>query len=333
MPKPDYTLSDFDYHLPEKLIAQVPAEPRDHSRLLVYDRNSGSITDAHFYQIGDFLHKGTTLVMNNSRVEKARLLFGRMEVFVVHSVNDRTVEVMVRPGKKFRLDKVVELAPGIAAEVVSIAGDGLRTLRFNQPLDSPVFGPYRQTPFPPYIKPDEKLSERYQTVYARPEGSKAAPTAGLHFTPGLLSALTDQGFGMAEVTLHVGLGTFAPVKTEDIAGHKLHSEEWHLDPIAAGKINQAKHITAIGTTSSRVLESLPDRPVRPGSGSTEIFIRPGAYGFRYVDSMVTNFHLPKSTLLMMVAAFMGYEEMRSVYAHAIREGYRFYSFGDAMLIL
>jgi S-adenosylmethionine:tRNA ribosyltransferase-isomerase len=332
--KTKYTLSDFDYHLPESLIAQHPAEPRDHSRLLVFDRTTGKITDSYFYNLLDFLHPSTTLVMNNSRVEKARMLFEKIEVFVVRTINPDTVEAMVRPGKKFKFGKTISLTPEITAEVLHIADDGLRTLKFNHSIDLPLFEPYKQTPFPPYIKPDETLAERYQTVYSKPEGSKAAPTAGLHFTHELIQKLETASVDRAEVTLHVGLGTFAPVKSEDIEGHHLHSETWIVGELAAQKINDAHHVTAVGTTSARVLESLPYErgAVRAGSGATDIFIKPG-YSFKMTDNLITNFHLPKSTLLMMVAALMGYEEMRHVYKHAIKEEYRFYSFGDAMLIL
>jgi S-adenosylmethionine:tRNA ribosyltransferase-isomerase len=328
-----FTLSDFDYELPEELIAHRPAEPRDHSRLLVYDRSSGEITDARFYEIGRYLHPGTTLVMNNSRVEKARLLFENREVFITHGHNNDTVDAMVRPGRKFREGRTVQLADTISAKVLSVAEDGLRTLKFDPPLDNPVYETFRHTPFPPYIDADESLAERYQTVYALHDGSMAAPTAGLHFTRELLESLRKQGFSTAELTLHVGLGTFAPVKTEQIEEHRLHSESWMLTPETAEMLGKARHITAVGTTTTRVLESLPgpDRHFREGSGETDIFIRPG-YRFRNTDHMITNFHLPKSTLLMMIAAFTGYDEMRRIYRHAINAKYRFYSFGDAMLL-
>ncbi len=327
-------LSDFDYNLPERLIAHKPAEPRDHSRLLVFDRTTGSITDSHFYNVSDFLKPNTTLVVNNSKVEKARMLFGKKEVFVVNTVNDTTVEAMIRPGKKFKSAAEVQLSDKIKAKVLHIHDDGLRTLQFNKPLDHPDFITHKKTPFPPYINADESLAERYQTVYAKPDGSKAAPTAGLHFTEGLIKNLKQQEKVFAEVTLHVGLGTFAPVKVEDVENHTLHSEEWILTDQTARLLNQADHITAVGTTSARVLESLPARTLElnHGRGFTDIFIKPG-YSFKNVDSLITNFHLPKSTLLMMIAAFMGYEEMKFVYNHAIKEKYRFYSFGDAMLII
>lgn len=329
-----FTLSDFDYDLPESLIAQKPAEPRDHSRLLVYNRENGTIIDSYFYKLDEFIHPQTTLVMNNSRVEKARLLFGGVEVFVVRTINPHTVEAMVRPGRKFKMGKAVELTQEITATVKHITDDGLRVLNFNLPLDHAIYGPFKQTPFPPYIKSDESLADRYQTIYSKAEGSKAAPTAGLHFTHDLLDRLTQKGIKKAEVTLHVGLGTFAPVKTEDIDSHKLHSESWIVGKNAANTINSATHITAVGTTSTRVLESLPFERgfIKEGQGATDIFIKPG-YQFKMTDSLITNFHLPKSTLLMMIASLMGYNEMRRVYEHAIKEKYRFYSFGDAMLII
>ncbi|MEX0895200.1 MAG: tRNA preQ1(34) S-adenosylmethionine ribosyltransferase-isomerase QueA, partial [Balneolaceae bacterium] len=313
-----YTLSDFDYDLPEKLIAQEPSRPRDHSRLLVYDRQSGSITDDFFYHLAHYLPDQSTLVVNNSKVEKCRLLFddGSMEIFVLNTPNDRTVEALVRPGKKFKEGETIQLASGIEAEVLSIADDGIRTLLLNRPLDDSAYDPFRATPFPPYIEQNESLSDEYQTVYAQQSGSKAAPTAGLHFTDHLIEDLKKKGYGWEEITLHVGLGTFAPVKTENIDEHTMHSEWYRLGEETADRLNQAEHITAVGTTSVRVLESALNthRRFSPASGETDIFITPG-YRFKAVDSLITNFHLPKSTLLMLVAAFMGYDEMRRVYRH------------------
>jgi len=331
-----YTLSDFDYDLPEELIAQSPATPRDHARLLIYDRKTGKITDDHFYNIGDYLPAQTNLVVNNSKVEKCRLLFdeGKKEIFVTSALNNRTFQAMVRPGKKFKLDKTVRLTEGVSAKVTHIAEDGLRTLQLSCDLDDPRIEPYKHTPFPPYIEQDESLSEEYQTVYAKDMGSKAAPTAGLHFTEDLIKKLKEQGVQKTEVTLHVGLGTFAPVKTEDISEHKMHSEWFHLGANQCRDLNGAEHITAVGTTSVRVLETASDesRHFEPRSMDTDIFITPG-YEFKAVDALITNFHLPKSTLLMLVSTFMGFDEMKKVYEHAIKKEYRFYSFGDAMLIL
>ena len=278
----------------------------------------------------------STLVVNNSKVEKCRLLFdeGKKEIFVTSVRNNNTVEGLVRPGKKFKKSKTVQLADGVTAEVTHIADDGLRTLILSCDLDSTKLEPYKHTPFPPYIEQDESLSEEYQTVYAKDLGSKAAPTAGLHFTDELLEKLKKAGISKTEVTLHVGLGTFAPVKTEDLEEHNMHSEWFQLKESTCEQLNSAEHITAVGTTSVRVLESAFDEggPFSPQSKETDIFITPG-YSFKSVDALITNFHLPKSTLLMLVAAFMGFDEMKKVYEHAIKEEYRFYSFGDAMLIL
>lgn len=331
-----YSLSDFDYHLPEELIAQSPANPRDHARLLVYNRGDQQITDDYFYNLGNYLHPNTTVVVNNSKVEKCRLMFegGKKELFITSARNNNTIEALVRPGKKFKLGKEIELADGIKAQVTHIADDGLRTLVLSCDLDNPKLEPYKYTPFPPYIAQDESLADEYQTVYAKDLGSKAAPTAGLHFTDELLKKLASQGIKKSEVTLHVGLGTFAPVKTEKIEEHDMHSEWFQLNKDTAKELSRAKHITAVGTTSVRVLESLTsmDREFKPQSGETDIYITPG-YTFKAVDSLITNFHLPKSTLLMLVSALMGFDEMHRVYRHAIKEKYRFYSFGDAMLII
>jgi len=331
-----HTLSDFDYHLPEQLIAQSPASPRDHARLLVYDRNSGKITDDHFYNLGEYLPRNTMLVVNNSKVEKCRLLFdeGKKELFVTSVRNNNTVEALVRPGKKFKIGKDVDLAKGITAKVTHIAEDGLRTLILSCDLDDPKLEPFKYTPFPPYIEQDESLADEYQTVYAKDLGSKAAPTAGLHFTDELLDKLEKSGIKKAEVTLHVGLGTFAPVKTEELEDHNMHSEWYQLEGKTCEELNGAEHITAVGTTSIRVLEAAADkgREFTPQSKETDIFITPG-YQFKATDSLITNFHLPKSTLLMLVSALMGFDEMKRIYDHAIKEEYRFYSFGDAMLIL
>lgn len=332
----NYTLNDFNYHLPEELIAQKPATPRDHSRLLVYDRQSGKITDDYFYNIGNHLPEGASLVVNNSKVEKCRLLFdgGKIEIFVTKAVNDRVVEAMVRPGKKFKTGKTVELTDELSAKTLSITDDGIRTIELSHPLDDDAVVPYKHTPFPPYIERDESLSDRYQTVFAKDLGSKAAPTAGLHFTPGLLKKLEEQGIEKKEVTLHVGLGTFAPVKADRIEDHIMHSEWYQISQQQADELNRAERITAVGTTSVRVLESAPKKGelFTACSGETDIFITPG-YRFKSVDHLITNFHLPKSTLLMLIAAFVGFDEMKQIYKHAIGEKYRFYSFGDAMLIL
>ncbi|MDZ7716353.1 MAG: tRNA preQ1(34) S-adenosylmethionine ribosyltransferase-isomerase QueA [Balneolaceae bacterium] len=332
----NYSLSDFDYDLPEELIAQEPAQPRDHARLLVYDRSTGQITDDYFYNLIKYLPKQTTLVANNSKVKKCRLLFdeGNKEIFILESVNDDTVRAMVRPGKKFKKGKTLELTDKISATVTNIDEEGIRTLRLVPGLNDPVYDQHKHTPFPPYIEQNEELSDEYQTVYARDLGSKAAPTAGLHFTDDLLQKIKAEGISWQEVTLHVGLGTFAPVKEENIDEHTMHSEWFKLNEQTAHALNAATHITAIGTTSIRVLESALQqrKKFEPIQTDTDIFIRPG-YNFKAVDALITNFHLPKSTLLMLVAALTGFNEMKKIYQHAIKERYRFYSFGDAMLIL
>jgi len=222
----DYTLDDFDYNLPDDRIAQKPATPRDHSKLLVYDRSDGSITSDRFYNIGSYLPETTTLVVNNSKVEKCRLLFngGKVELFVTKAINNKMVEAMVRPGKKFRPGTSTQLTDGLEAKTLSVAEDGIRTIELSLPLDDELVEQFKHTPFPPYIERDESLADRYQTVFAKDLGSKAAPTAGLHFTPELLESLKKQGIEKQEVTLHVGLGTFAPVKADKIEDHIMHSE-------------------------------------------------------------------------------------------------------------
>lgn len=332
----DYTLSDFDYNLPDELIAQEPAHPRDHARLLVYDRGSDQITGDYFYNLLEYLPEDTTLVVNDSKVEKCRLLFddGKKEIFILEAMNDQTVRAMVRPGKKFKKGRTIQLTDTISATVINIDEEGIRTLEMTPTLNNPCYNQHKHTPFPPYIKQNESLSEEYQTVYADALGSKAAPTAGLHFTDELLDEITEAGIAQAGVTLHVGLGTFAPVKVDRIEDHHMHSEWFQLTRQTADQLNTAAHITAVGTTSVRVLESCMQKEEQFSATKmdTDIFIRPG-YTFRATDALITNFHLPKSTLLMLVAAFTGYDKMKKIYQHAIDEEYRFYSFGDAMLIL
>lgn len=327
-------LSDFDFKLPARLIAQAPASPRNHARLLVYDRKSKRISDDFFYNIDKYLLPATTLVLNDSKVEKNRLRFGRVEIFVIETVNPTTIRALVKPGRKFKVGGRLHIPlhdMSLKVEIMDVDEEGIRTLRLGISIDDERLDNYRLTPFPPYIKQDEGLSREYQTVYAEPVGSKAAPTAGLHFTTHQLEELSKT-HPLAKLTLHVGLGTFLPVKTQDINRHVMHSEQYFLSKEAAGILNRAESLTAIGTTPLRVLESLGPEFVK-SSGSTDIFITPG-YRFKCTDSLVTNFHLPKSTLLMLVAAFIGsIDETRRVYGHAIGAGYRFYSFGDAMLIL
>lgn len=324
-------MEEFDFNLPHELIAQQPAHPRENARLLVYDRASGTINDDYFYNLLEYLPAATTLVLNNSRVEKARLKLGKREVFLVNLLDPTTAEALIYPGKDFKSGAMVELADGISAEVLEVLPDGQRRLKFNLPLDSPELDAYRQTPFPPYIKPDEQLADEYQTVYAKSLGSKAAPTAGLHFSSSILQNIRVS-HPVAEITLHVGLGTFAPLKHENLKSGKLHEEHYFITDEAAQLLNSAKHITAVGTTTLRTLESNSSSGrFSAGKFSTDIFIRPG-YEFSAVDALITNFHLPRSSLLMLIAAFIG-DDWRKLYKHAIREKYRFYSFGDAMLIL
>lgn len=325
-----YSIEDFSFDLPEKLIAQKPANPRDHARLLVYSRADKTIVDDRFYNLEKYLHPKTTLVLNNSKVEKARMKFGSNEVFLLETVNNTTAKTMVRPGKKFKLGQTVELSEEISVKVIDIDEEGLRTLEFSAPLDDQVYEPHKLTPLPPYIAQDESLADEYQTVYADPLGSKAAPTAGLHFTDDQLNTIRNT-HDVAEVTLHVGLGTFAQVNEENVRSKSLHEEKYEIDEPTAKLLNSTEHITAVGTTSARVLES-QGKPVSAGSFATDIFIQPG-YEYRCVDSLITNFHLPRSSLLMLVSALMGFDEMMRVYEHAIKHEYRFYSFGDATLIL
>ncbi|HET9850740.1 MAG TPA: tRNA preQ1(34) S-adenosylmethionine ribosyltransferase-isomerase QueA [Candidatus Saccharimonadales bacterium] len=324
-------LSDFDFELPAGLIAQRPVRPRDHARLLVYNRKTRRIIDEHFYNLDKYLVDKTSLVLNDSKVEKCRLGFGSTEVFVLETLDNFTVRALVRPGKEFLPGKTTRPASALRVETLAVDADGVRTLKLSKELGDPDLDKYRQTPLPPYIKPDESLAADYQTVYARAQGSKAAPTAGLHFTRRQLAELGGR-FNIIRLTLHVGLGTFAPVKSDDISQHKMHSEDYFLSAKAASQLNKSSHLTAVGTTSLRCLESI-NRPFTEASGSTDIFITPG-YKFKNVDSLVTNFHLPRSTLLMLVAAFLGsVDELHKIYQHAITQKYRFYSFGDAMLII
>jgi len=327
-------LSEFDFGLPKELIAQKPTIPRDHARLLVYSRKKGKITDDYFYNLDKYLEPATTLVLNDSKVEKSRLRFGPVEIFVLEVLDPTTIRALVRPGKRFRLGQESSLpllqGPPLKILTIDIDDEGIRTLSLSLPIDDKRLDSHRLTPLPPYIAQDESLSSQYQTVYAKPLGSKAAPTAGLHFTKKQLEQLSHK-HRIVKLTLHVGLGTFAPVKSEDISRHKMHSEEYLMSESAAATLNDAKHITAVGTTSLRVLESV-GKPFKETAGATNIFITPG-YQFSTVDSLITNFHLPKSTLLMLVAAMTGLEQMHHIYQHAISNKYRFYSFGDATLIL
>lgn len=331
--------SDYEYHLPEDLIAQTPVEPRDSSRLLVLDRKTGQVTHRVFREIGDYLNPGDLLVLNQTRVIPARLYAykttgGRVEVLLLKREDLLTWECLVG-GNGLSAGKLLTVENGPAAEILSVLEGSRRLIRFSEPIE-PFFPAAGHVPLPPYIHTTLSNPERYQTVYARESGSAAAPTAGLHFTPGLLEELQANGVRVAYVTLHVGLDTFAPVNEENPEEHKIHTEWCELGQVTANMINQTREtgrrIVAVGTTCVRTLESWKNGMIiHPFTGPTDLFILPG-YQFQYVDVMVTNFHLPKSTLLMLVSAFAGREMILEAYETAIKEGYRFYSFGDAMLI-
>jgi S-adenosylmethionine:tRNA ribosyltransferase-isomerase len=334
--------SDFDYNLPESSIAQTPAEPRDSSRLLVLHRETGEIEDRIFRDIGDYLRAGDVLVLNQTRVIPARIYArkdtgGRVEILLLRRREERTWEALVG-GKGLRVGKSIRVEDGPSAEIIELLEGSERLIRFSEPIE-PYFSKVGNVPLPPYIHETLSDPERYQTVYAKEPGSAAAPTAGLHFTPQLLQELHGKGIRIAYVTLHVGLDTFAPVTEENPQAHKIHTEWCELSQETADLIHQTKQaggrVIAVGTTSVRTLESAAQvgrNAVPPYVGPTSLYILPG-YEFKVVDAMITNFHLPKSTLLMLVSAFAGREKILETYDAAINEGYRFYSFGDAMLIL
>jgi S-adenosylmethionine:tRNA ribosyltransferase-isomerase len=336
--------SDFDYHLPESSIAQTPAEPRDSSRLLVLHRDTGQLEHRIFREVREYLQPGDLLVLNQTRVIPARIYArkdtgGRVELLLLRRRDTLTWEALVG-GKGLRVGKRVRVENGPEAEILENLEGSERLIQFAEPIE-PYFSKVGNVPLPPYIH--EKLSdpERYQTVYAREPGSAAAPTAGLHFTPRLLEELQAKGVRLAYVTLHVGLDTFAPVTEDDPEEHKIHTEWCELPQRTADMINETKRtggrVIAVGTTSVRTLESAArsskkEYQISPYIGPTDLYILPG-YQFKAVDVMITNFHLPKSTLLMLVSAFAGRERILETYQTAVEKGYRFYSFGDAMIIL
>jgi S-adenosylmethionine:tRNA ribosyltransferase-isomerase len=332
--------SDFDYHLPVESIAQTPVEPRDSSRLLVLDRKTGNVTHSFFHEIGKFLNPGDLLVLNQTRVIPARLFAhkstgARVELLLLRREDLLTWECLVG-GKGLSKGKLVSVENGPNAVIVETLDGSRRRIQFTVPIE-PFFPTAGHVPLPPYIHTPLSDPERYQTVYAREPGSAAAPTAGLHFTPRLLDKLKKSGVKIAFVTLHVGLDTFAPVTEDDPAEHRIHTEWCELPQQTADLINQTRQqgrrIIAVGTTSVRTLESPKlGLPFKPFAGPTDLFILPG-YKFKLVNVMITNFHLPRSTLLMLVSAFASREMILDTYEIAIKEGYRFYSFGDAMLIL
>lgn len=336
--------SDFDYYLPEELIAQTPIEPRDHSRLLVYNRAEDKIEHKKFYDIKSFLKKGDVLVRNNTRVLPARLFAytehgGKVEILLLKRFNLTEWEVLVKPGKKAKPNTKLVISNELSLTVLgTIEESGSRRVKFEYDgVFEDIISRLGEMPLPPYITEKLKDKERYQTVYALVDGSAAAPTAGLHFTEKLLSELKDMGVEIVDVLLHVGLGTFRPVKADDILEHHMHSEYYEISQESAEKINKAKRegrrVIAVGTTSVRTLESASDENglVKATKDNTEIFIYP-SYKFKCVDALITNFHLPKSTLVMLVSALSTREKILELYKLAVEEKYRFFSFGDAMFI-
>jgi len=337
--------SDFNYDLPEELIAQTPVYPRDSSRLLVYHRENNTIEHKVFHDVIDYLNPGDVLVVNQTRVIPARLYGvkegtgGAIEFLLLRRLNLTDWEVILKPGRKAKPGARFVFGEGeLKAEILTIAEDGGRTVRFEyEGVFEDVLDRLGQMPLPPYIH--EKLEDktRYQTVYAKIDGSAAAPTAGLHFTPELMEKVRAKGIEIVPVLLHVGLGTFRPVKEEDVSNHHMHSEYYEVTPEQAEKINAARarggRVVCVGTTSVRTLETVAteDGVVHPGSGFTQIFITPGVR-IKAVDALITNFHLPQSTLLMLISALMGREEALAAYEEAVKERYRFFSFGDAMFI-
>lgn len=339
-------VKDFYYELPKELIAQDPLEDRSASRLMVMNRADGSVTHRVFCDIVQYLQPGDCLVLNNTKVIPARLYgikeqtHATIEVLLLKRRQGDIWETLVKPGKKAKPGTRLSFGDGLlAAEVVGIAEEGNRLIRFSyEGIFEEILDQLGHMPLPPYITHELKDSGRYQTVYAKQAGSAAAPTAGLHFTPQLLEQIREKGVDIAELTLHVGLGTFRPVKVENIKEHHMHAEYFEISQGQADKINMAKdrggRVVAVGTTSTRTLESVADASghVKAATGETQIFIYPG-YKFKCIDALITNFHLPESTLVMLVSAFAGREQVLSAYREAVREKYRFFSFGDAMFVI
>ena len=337
--------SDFYYDLPEELIAQVPLENRTYSRLLVLDKNTGSIEHKHFYDIVDYLNAGDCLVINDTKVLPARLFGAKkdtnalIELLLLKRVEDKKWETLVKPGKKAKLNTEIVFKEGLLeGKIVDVLESGNRIIEFQYDgIFEEILDQLGEMPLPPYIHEKLEDKDRYQTVYASHPGSAAAPTAGLHFTNEILKALEDKGVNIARLTLHVGLGTFRPVKAEYITEHKMHSEYYEITEEAASKINLAKsngnRVISVGTTSTRTLETVTDDNghVKASSGWTDIFIYPG-YKFKLVDGLITNFHLPESTLIMLVSTLAGKENTMNAYKEAVENEYRFFSFGDAMFV-
>ncbi|MBQ4515217.1 MAG: tRNA preQ1(34) S-adenosylmethionine ribosyltransferase-isomerase QueA [Clostridia bacterium] len=339
-------VKDFDYELPEELIAQTPLGDRPSSKLLVLDKISGERTHGHFKDILNYIKEGDCLVLNNTRVLPARL-FGKredtgsvIEFLLLSQKEDDVWEIIVRPGKKARPGHKVVFGDGkLKAEILDVVNDGNRLVKFSyNGIFNEILDELGEMPLPPYIHEKLEDKERYQTVYSKVDGSAAAPTAGLHFTNDVLEEIKKKGADLAFVTLHVGLGTFRPVKVDVIEEHKMHSEFYTVDEETAQKINKAKQnggrIICVGTTSTRVVETLSDDngKMHSGTGWTDIFIYPG-YKFKMIDALITNFHLPQSTLIMLVSALAGRDNVLDAYREAVKEKYRFFSFGDAMFIV
>jgi S-adenosylmethionine:tRNA ribosyltransferase-isomerase len=326
--------------IPNNLIANTPAIPRDSAKLLVYNRATKEIIDDYFFNLTKYIVKDSSLVFNQTKVDKVRLLFKsinnrNLEVFILKKQDDYTCWALVKPGKFFKLGSTVNcLDSPVNIEVLGINDLGHRLLKFNFKLDSAELKLFKHIPLPPYIPQNDSLASQYQTVFSKKSGSLAAPTAGLHFTKELLTKLESNNHSNIFINLNVGLGTFANLSDENFQNQKLHQEEYFITKSAAKKINSARHITAIGTTSLRTLESANKNGlVKSGHASTELFITQG-YKFKTVDSLITNFHLPGTSLLYLVSAFLGStEELLNIYNHAISNNYRFYSFGDGMLII
>jgi S-adenosylmethionine:tRNA ribosyltransferase-isomerase len=338
--------SDFDYQLPPELIAQTPIEPRDSSRLMVLNRTGGSVEHRHFSDIVDYLKAGDVLVFNDSRVIPARLkgrkaeTGGKVELLLLRRLDNAVWEVLLKPAKRVAIGARLEIGDSddsISAEIIEEGEGGIKVIRFPQEMLLPKLG---KIPLPPYIRTPLENAERYQTVYARAPGSVAAPTAGLHFTPQMLEKLEQSGIELLFVTLHVGLDTFRPVREEDPLEHRIHEEYGIVTEEVAHRLNKARgegrRVICVGTTTVRIIEEAAraarESNIDPFKGGVSLFILPG-YEFRLVDALITNFHLPRSTLLMLVAAFAGKDFILSAYEEAIARKYRFYSFGDAMLIL
>ena len=338
--------SDFYFDLPQELIAQDPLEDRSSSRLLVLDRESGKTQHRIFRDIIEYLNPGDCLVVNNTKVIPARLYGSKIgtdakiEVLLLKRRENNVWETLVKPGKKCRVGARISFGEGLLiGEVIDVVDEGNRLIRFEyEGIFEEILDKLGQMPLPPYIHHQLKDKNRYQTVYAKHDGSAAAPTAGLHFTPELLEEIKKKGVHIAHVTLHVGLGTFRPVKVEDVTDHHMHSEFYIVEPEQAELINRVKKeggkIVAVGTTSCRTLESATDENgiLKAGSGWTDIFIYPG-YQFKMIDRLITNFHLPESTLMMLVSALAGKDKIMAAYEEAVKERYRFFSFGDAMFIM